>query len=204
MVGGNKEAIDMTIELVKMIKSVQAGRECWEAGEIYPKNPGDPLHPVLLAEIMAKTGTVEVLSHKKDSVPEKSGLIKPLSDNTLAEAQHKEREATEALRLATEKAEQLLIEKREMLKTVEDLQLSFEALQTMVYGFQRDLQELKEAPVYTAEESIDLLSERITALENAGPIIDAPEPETKKQDAPSKKTSGKKVSGKKKLIVRRK
>ncbi len=189
----------MTIESVKMLKTVQADRECWEAGEIFPKNPGEPLHPILLAEISAGTGTVEVLTHTKESASEKSGLTKPLSDNSLAAAQHREREALEALRLEKEKADNLLIEKREMQKTIEDLLTRFDALNMTVLSVQGEVQELKEVPDYSDEMiqgQIKSLFGRIDALEGKETVV-------KKEDAPSKKTSGEKVSGKKKIIVRR-
>jgi len=78
----------MAIEKVKMLKTIQSpGRECWEVGEVYPKNPGEPLHPILLDEILKKTGSVEVVSYTKDTVAEESNLQQPLSDNALVEAQ---------------------------------------------------------------------------------------------------------------------
>jgi len=184
----------MAIERVKMIKTVVAGEDCWEAGEIFPK-PGKPLHPVLLDELRNRTGTVEVLSYTKDVVLQESNLQMPLSDNVLAMAQSKEKEALEEAKLEKARADALLIEKRELAKTIEDLQMQFEVLQTMVNGFQKDLQELKER-LEIGQEPFDLLSERIDVLE--GNLV------VQKEDAPSMKTSEKKAPVKRKIIVRRK
>ncbi len=192
----------MTIERVKMIKTVQSGRDCWEAGEIYPEGD-EPLHPVLLQEIVLRTGTVEVLSHKDEA--KKDNLKQPLSDNSLAEAQHKEKEALEKASLEQERADQILIEKRKLAETIEEFQIRLEALTGLVtdlkisvtlVGKRLDALEEKETP--DAGAQVDELSKRIVFNENNIKLLF-----NSGKDAPSVKTRGTKAPVKRKVIVRR-
>ena len=187
----------MSIEKVKIKRTLQLDRKCWEVGEIYPKGD-EPLHPMLLDEILKQTGSVEVLSYTKDSVMEKSNLKQPLSDNVLAEAQRNEKEALEKVETERKRAEQLLIEKREMMKAVEDLQMRFEALSDVVVKF---------------GDSFDSLSKKVTDLETKATLAhngisklrgEIPKDTKKEESAPSMKTSKKKAFVKRKVIVKRK
>ncbi len=198
----------MSIEKVKMLKTIQLDRECWEVGEILPRKPGEPLPPIILDEILKQTGSVEVLSYTKDSAPEKSNLKQPLSDNALAEAQRNEKEAVKKAEIERKRAEQLLIEKREMMKAVEDLQMRFEALSDVVVKFGDSFDSLSKK-VTDLQKDIDLNEERFEVM--VGRIADLERPITKdvaqkekEESTPSSKTSGKKVFVKRKVIVKRK
>jgi len=214
----------MTIEKVKMIKTIQSGKDCWEAGEIYPKG-GEPLHPTILEEIRLKTGTVEILSYKGDSVLAKSNLQQPLSDNTLVEAQRKEKEALEKFSLAKTRADQLLIEKREMIKAVEDLGIRFEVLSTKVFNLQNQVDTFEKGVPKNVDTRLNILYKRVGVLEEeshkiskllaemanditnvkkAVSMIDLVKTVPEKESTSSKKTSGRKVLVKRTIVQRKK
>ncbi len=205
----------MSIEKVKMLKTIQFDRECWEVGEIYPKGD-EPLHPIILDEILKQTGSVEVLSYTKDSVMEKSKLKQPLSDNALAEAQLKEKEALEKAETERKRAEQLLIEKREMMKAVEDLQMRFEALSDVVVKFGDSFDSLAKKVtdlenVLNKEKITEIIARlindsraAIAGMNTRAALTSIIKDTEKEESAPSSKTSGKKVLVRRKVIVKRK
>ena len=120
----------MSIEKVKMLKTVQAGRECWEKGTILPIG-GESLHPIILQEIIQRTGTVEVLSYKEDPIKKGSKLKTPLDNNSLLEAQRKERELNERLNAERVKAEEAVLMSKKFAK---DFQETKEVLEGMSDG----------------------------------------------------------------------
>jgi len=202
----------MAIEKVKMLKSVTFDTECWEVGEIYPKGT-EPLHPILLQEILRKTGTVEVISHTKNIVLEKSNLTTPLSNNSLAEAQRKEKELMAIAEAERERAEQLLIDKQKLITTIEEMELNFQVLSIMVNGFVDRLDEMEKEfkrQIKNLSDVVCLLTEKADVLEKRFYssnycLVDHVHQDnsTKKEDASSIITSEKKVLARKTIVKRK-
>ena len=189
-----------TIEKVKMIKTVVAGSECWEAGTILPVE-GEALPSVILQEIQQKTGTVEVLSMKPDPVMEESKLAVPLADNTRLEAQREQKGMAEKLIAVRAEAEKAIYEKfvrqvDETKESFESLKSAFVALEKTFVSFrERVFQKVKEQEIKASEAGKDLKKELETKYADL---------EIKIQDekTPTKQTSRGGI-GKTKLVVRK-
>ncbi len=189
-----------TIEKVKMIKTVVAGSECWEAGTILPVE-GEALPSVILQEIQQKTGTVEVLSMKPDPVMEESKLVVPLNDNVLLEAGREEKGMAEKLVAVKVEAEKAIYEKfqrqvAETKESFESLKSAFVALEETFVSFKETvLQELKEQGIKASEAGKALKKELEAKYADL---------EIKIQDkkTPTKQTS-RGGTGKTRLVVRK-
>ncbi|OIO42026.1 hypothetical protein AUJ63_04230 [Candidatus Pacearchaeota archaeon CG1_02_35_32] len=134
----------MSIEKVKMLKTVQAGRECWEKGTILPIG-GESLHPIILQEIIQRTGTVEVLSYKEDPIKKGSKLKTPLDNNSLLEAQRKERELNERLNAERVKAEEAVLMSKKFAKDFQETKEVLEGIKMENQSFASRLQKMEKS-----------------------------------------------------------
>ena len=189
----------MSIEKVEIVKTIVAGDLTWEKGTVLPKD-GEPLPPIVLDEIIQKTGTVKVLSYTPDVVTEKTGLVIPLNDSKLTEAHWNEEElqqklveeknrADEAERMSKVFSESL----QETKEAIEAWKMAFDALASRVKEIEESIKTFNTAFGgfrYETKKTFTDFEDRIFAVEESilgASNVKEPSKQTRKEVTPVKK-----------------